>query len=73
MKRILPCLMIALTAELGTTWFQKLRTTTDVAPGLYYPDFQTLLLERPRGWLIIFVVLSAAWLLISRRTNEGVS
>jgi hypothetical protein len=68
MKKTLVFSLIALTAEVGTTCFQKMRTTTDVAPGLYYPDFQTLLLERLLVWLIIFVALSAAWLLISRRT-----
>ena len=68
MKKTLVFSLIALTAEVGTTCFQKMRTTTDVAPGLYYPDFQTLLLERLLVWLIIFVALSAAWLLIYRRT-----
>ena len=72
MKRTLVCFLIALTAELGTTCCQKLRTTTDVAPGLYYRDFQTLLLERLLVWLIIFVALSAAWLLIPRRPIDGV-
>jgi hypothetical protein len=61
--------VVALIAELGTTYFQKLRTTTDVAPGLYYPSFQELLLDRLFVWFVIFAVLSAVWLLISRRTT----
>lgn len=59
--------IIALCAELGTTWFQRQRTVTDVYPGLYYPDFKTLLLERLLIWFIIFVVLSGIWILAVRR------
>jgi uncharacterized protein YybS (DUF2232 family) len=59
--------IIALVAELGTTWLQRFRTTTDVAPGLYYPNFETLLLERLFFWFIIVAVLGTAWLLISKR------
>jgi hypothetical protein len=61
-------LIIALAAELGTTWFQKLRTVTDVAPGLYYPSFETLLIGRLVVWFIIVAVLGTIWLLISKRT-----
>lgn len=61
-------LIIALAAELGTTWFQKLRTATDVAPGLYYPSFETLLIERLVVWFIIVAVLGTIWLFISKRT-----
>jgi len=59
---------IALAAELGTTFFQRFRTVTDVDPGLYYPDFKSLLLSRLIVWLLIFVPLSVVWLAISRRS-----
>ena len=59
--------VIALAGELGTTWLQRLRTTTDVAPGLYYPNFETLLFERLFFWFIIVAVLGTTWLLISKR------
>jgi hypothetical protein len=61
--------IVALIAELGTTYFQKLRTATDVAPGLYYSSFQELLIDRLFVWSIIFLSLSGVWLLISRRTT----
>ena len=63
--------IIALAAELGTTWLQKFRTTTDVAPGLYYPNFETLLLERLFVWFIIFGLMGSAWLLISKRATRN--
>lgn len=56
--------IIALLSELGTTWLQKGRTVTDVAPALCYPNFNTLLLDRFVIWLLIFVVLNSIWLLI---------
>ena len=66
-RQFLAYLLIALAAELGTTLFQKFRTVTDVDPGLYYPDFKSLLLTRLIVWLLIFVLLSGVWLVISRR------
>ena len=64
-------LIIALAAELGTTWFQRLRTTTDVAPGLYYPSFESPLVERLFVWFIIVAVLGTLWLMISKGTMRG--
>lgn len=66
-RQLVAFFIIALFAELGTTWFQKLRTVTDVEPGLYYPNFRTLLLNRLLIWLIIFVVLSGMWMWLARR------
>lgn len=63
--------IIALLAELGTTWVQKLRTVTDVNPGLYYPNFRTLLLERLLVWLILFVSLSVGWILVVKRWSRN--
>jgi hypothetical protein len=61
--------IISLLSEVGTTLLQRQRTTTDVYPGLYYPDFNTLLAERLLFWFVIFVLLSGVWFLISRRAR----
>lgn len=61
---------IALCAELSTTWAQRLRNVTDVAPGLYYPSFERLILERLLVWSIVFAVLSAIYALIVRRIRN---
>jgi hypothetical protein len=63
-KRFIIFFLISLLAELGTTWVQGLRSTTDAAPGLYYPNFTTLLIDRLLTWLVIFAVLSVIWFLI---------
>ena len=74
MKRyFLTFFIIALLAELGTTWFQRLHTVTDVAPGLYYPDFRTLMLDRLVVWVISFAVLSGISLLILRLIHHNKS
>jgi len=62
--------VISLLSELGTTLLQKQRTTSDVYPGLYYPNFNALLAERLSFWFVIFVLLSGAWFLISRRVQS---
>ena len=51
--------VISLLSELGTTLLQRQRTVTDVYPGLYYPDFNTLLAERLLFWFVIFA--AAQW------------
>jgi hypothetical protein len=63
--------IISLLSELGTTLLQRQRTTTDVYPGLYYPNFNALLVERLLFWFVIFVVLSGVWFLISRRAQSA--
>jgi len=63
--------IISLAAEMGTTWFQKLRTTTDVGPGLYYPNFRTLLLERLLIWFFIFLILGLVWIFAARRWSRS--
>jgi len=64
-----PFFIIALLSELGTTLLQRQRTTTDVYPGLYYPNFNTLLAERLLFWVVIFVLLSGVWFFLSRRAQ----
>ena len=61
--------VISLLSELGTTLIQRQRTTSDVYPGLYYPNFEALLAERLLFWFVIFMLLSGLWFLISRRAE----
>lgn len=65
-RHFLAFFIIGLLSELGTTLLQRQRTTTDVYPGLYYPNFNTLLAERVFFWFVIFVLLSGVWFFISR-------
>jgi len=57
---------IALTAEIGTTWLQKFQGAKDLASGLYYPDLGTMMLNRLIIWLVLFFLLSALGLLLTR-------
>ena len=68
-RHFLAFFVISLLAELGTTLLQRQRTTTDVYPGLYYPNFNTMLAERLLFWFVISVLLSGVWCLISRRAR----
>jgi hypothetical protein len=58
--------LIALAAELGTTWLQKFQGARDFASGLYYPDLGAMMLNRLVIWLVLFLLLSALGLLVSR-------
>jgi len=68
-RHFLAFFLIALLSELGTTLLQRQRTVTDVDPGLYYPSFNALLVERLFFWFVIFTLLAAVWFIISRRTG----
>jgi hypothetical protein len=58
--------VIALLAEAGTTWLQQFSSKRVLGSGLYYPDLQTLLFDRLLYWLVLYLLLSALWLLLSR-------
>jgi hypothetical protein len=58
--------LIALTAEVGTSWLQKFQGARDLGGGLFYPDVGTMIVNRLIMWLVLFSLLSAMWLLISR-------
>jgi hypothetical protein len=67
MKRnFLALFLIALTAELGTSWLQQFQGARDVGGALFYPDLSTMMVNRLVIWLVLFLLLSAMWLLISR-------
>jgi hypothetical protein len=56
--------IIALCAELVTTWWQKELTAMDVAGGYYYERFRDMLVDRLIVWSVVFFGLSGAWALI---------
>jgi hypothetical protein len=58
--------LIALIAEVGTSWLQKFQGAKDLASGLYYPDLGTMMLNRLIIWLVLFFLLSALGLLLTR-------
>jgi len=62
--------LIALVAEVGTSWLQKFQGAREVGGGLFYPDVATLIVNRLIIWLVLFFLLSALWLLISRGYNK---
>ena len=58
--------LIALATEVGTSWLQKFQGARDLGGGLFYPDVSTMIVNRLVIWLVLFFLLSALWLLISR-------
>ncbi|HEV2829849.1 MAG TPA: hypothetical protein VGW76_19775 [Pyrinomonadaceae bacterium] len=69
-RHFLAFFIIGLLSELGTTLLQRQRTTTDVYPGLFYPNFNTLLVERLFFWFVIFMLLSGMWFFMSKRSPQ---
>jgi len=67
MKRDFPAFFfIALASELGTSLLQKYYGSRELASGLYYSDLGAMIASRLIVWLVLFLLLSALWLLISR-------
>ncbi len=58
--------LIALFAELTTSLLQKFQGARELAEGIFYPDLGTMVVKRLIMWLILYLLLSALWLLISR-------
>lgn len=67
MKRnFLAFFLIALAAELGTSWLQQFQGAREVGGALFYPDLGTMIVKRLIIWLALLLLLSTLWLLISR-------
>lgn len=62
--------VIALSSELLTTCAQRLRTVSDVEPGLYYPSFKELMFDRLIIWSVVFLGLTGLWAFLSRRMSK---
>jgi hypothetical protein len=63
--------VVALIAEAGTTWLQQFSSKRVLGSGLYYPDLGTLFLDRLLYWLVLYLLLSALWLLLSRSHRKS--
>ena len=73
MKYLLPAFIIAFTAEVATSWWKWVRAPTDGLRVFYRGNFFAYAAERLVPWLIIFVVLWAAFLLVDRtRTKRAI-
>jgi hypothetical protein len=65
-KHFVAFFVIALISEVGTTWLQQFRANRNLGSGFYYPGLGALFLDRLIYWLVLFLLLSVLWLLISR-------
>jgi hypothetical protein len=65
-QNFLAFFLIALTAELGTSWLQQFRGAREVGGALFYPDLGNMIVNRLIIWLVLFLLLSTLWILISR-------
>jgi hypothetical protein len=66
-------LLIALTAELGTTWSQSHFSVVSEVPNgaIYYPDFAGFLRVRLLIWTILYLSLSAIWTIVKRLNRKS--
>ena len=65
--------LIALIAELGTTWLQsRYHVVTDIPEGeIYYPTFAIFLETRVIIWLLLYLALTTVWLLVKAITAKA--
>lgn len=64
--RLLAILVIALVAEVGTSWWRWVRAPTDTLRVWYEGSFVTYEIERLIPWVIILSILNGILLLIRR-------
>ena len=57
---------VALLAEVITSWLQQYRASRISGSGLYYDSLGSLVVNRLWIWIILFLLLGALWVLISR-------
>ena len=62
---------IALMSELGTSWLVRYRSLSPVAEMICFPDLGTMMINRLFIWLVLFLLLSAIWLLLSRGSRTA--
>ena len=73
MKRGLAALfVVALIAEISTSWWIWVRAPTDTLRAWYEGSFISYELERLVPWLIIFIVVNGARFFIERRADRHV-
>lgn len=66
MRRYIFPPLIALLAELATSWWKWVRAPTDGLRVYYRGNFWAYAAERLMPWLLVFVVLYAIWILVER-------
>ena len=66
MNKLSP-LILALAAELGTSWWKWIRAPTDGLRVAYHGYFWNYESERIVPWLVIVFILYGTWLLLQRR------
>lgn len=59
--------IIALASELGTSWLVRYRSLSPDASLVCFRDLQTMMANRLWIWAVFFFLLSAVWLLLSKR------
>jgi hypothetical protein len=62
---------IALMSELGTSWLVRYRGLSSVAEMVCFRDLGTMMIYRLVIWLVLFLLLSAIWLLLSRGSRTA--
>jgi hypothetical protein len=66
MRYLLPAFFISLIAEVATSWWKWVRAPTDGLRVAYAGNFMAYASERLGPWLVIFIALWAAFLLLDR-------
>lgn len=66
--RLLAILVIALVAEVGTSWWRWVRAPTDTLRVWYEGSFVSYEIERLIPWVIILTIVNGIWLLIRSRS-----
>ena len=66
-KQTLAIFVIALLAELGTSWWRWARAPTDSLRVWYQGSFLVYEAERLVPWIIVLTVVTAAYLVLKKR------
>ena len=70
--RLLAILVIVVVAEVGTSWWRWVRAPTDTVRVWYGGSFVSYEIERLIPWVIIVLILTGIWLLITRSRRSTV-
>ena len=65
-KHFVAFVIIALMSEIGTSWLVRYRSLSPDAEVVCFRDLQTMTLNRLWIWAVLFLLMSAIWLLLSR-------
>jgi hypothetical protein len=66
MRRYIFPPLIALLAELATSWWKWVRAPTDGLRVYYRGNFWSYAAERLAPWLLVFLVLYGIWILVEK-------